>query len=89
MDELERIKQMTPEEQQAYLENLQACEHDCSTCEAECSSRVTKPAKLVIVVTGGKGKAKDARRVVLDTWHHTGARELAARFGVKDPEPAS
>ena len=33
--------------------------------------------------------ATDGRRVVLDTWHHAGARELAARFGVKDPEPAS
>ena len=55
MDELERIKQMTPEEQQAYLENLQACEHDCSTCEQECGSRVAKPAKVVLVVTGGKG----------------------------------
>ena len=55
MDELERIKAMTPEEQQAYLETLQACEHDCSTCEAECSSRVKKPAKVVLIVTGGKG----------------------------------
>ena len=55
MDELERIKQMTPEEQQAYLEQLQACEHDCSTCTAECNSRVAKPAKVVLVVTGGKG----------------------------------
>ena len=33
--------------------------------------------------------AKDGRRVVLDSWHHYGARELAARFGVKDPEEAS
>ena len=55
MDELERIKNMTPEEQQAYLEQLQACEHDCSTCQAECSSKVNKPAKVVLVVTGGKG----------------------------------
>ncbi len=55
MDELERIKNMTPEEQQAYLEQLQACEHDCSTCSAECSSKVQKPAKVVLVVTGGKG----------------------------------
>ncbi len=55
MDELERIKNMTPEEQQAYLEQLQACEHDCSTCTQECSSRVKKPAKVVVVVTGGKG----------------------------------
>ena len=55
MDELERIKNMSPEEQQAYLENLQACEHNCSTCTAECSSKVNKPAKVVIVVTGGKG----------------------------------
>lgn len=55
MDELERIKSMTPEEQQAYLESLQACEHNCSTCEAECSSKIQKPAKVVLVVTGGKG----------------------------------
>ena len=55
MDELERIKQMSPEEQQAYLENLQACEHNCSTCSAECSSKVNKPAKVVLIVTGGKG----------------------------------
>ena len=55
MDELERIKNMTPEEQQAYLEKLQACEHDCSSCQAECGARVRKPAKLVLVVTGGKG----------------------------------
>ena len=32
-------------------------------------------------------KAKDGRRVVLDTWHHSGARELAARFGVRDAQP--
>ena len=55
MDELERIKNMTPEEQQAYLENLQACEHNCATCEQECGSKVKKPAKVVVVVTGGKG----------------------------------
>lgn len=55
MDELERIKQMTPEEQQAYLESLQACEHNCATCEQECGSKVKKPAKVVLVVTGGKG----------------------------------
>lgn len=55
MDELERIKNMTPEEQQAYLETLQACEHDCSTCQQECGSKVNKPAKLVLIVTGGKG----------------------------------
>ena len=55
MDELERIKNMTPEEQQAYLERLQACEHDCSSCQAECGARVQKPARLVLVVTGGKG----------------------------------
>ena len=55
MDELERIKNMSPEEQQAYLETLQACEHDCSTCEQECGSRIQKPAKVVLIVTGGKG----------------------------------
>lgn len=55
MDELERIKNMSPEEQQQYLETLQACEHNCATCEAECSSKVNKPAKIVLVVTGGKG----------------------------------
>lgn len=66
MDELERIKQMTPEEQQAYLEQLQACEHDCSTCQAECASRVKKPAKVVVVVTGGKGgTGKSAVTVLL------------------------
>ena len=55
MDELDRIKNMTPEEQQAYLETLQACEHDCSSCRQECSSRISKPARLVLVITGGKG----------------------------------
>ncbi len=55
MDELEKIKNMTPEEQQAYLEQLQACEHDCSTCSQECGAKVKKPAKVVIVITGGKG----------------------------------
>ena len=55
MDELERIKNMSPEEQQAYLEELQACEHNCATCEQECGSRVNKPAKVVLIVTGGKG----------------------------------
>lgn len=55
MDELERIKNMSPEEQQAYLEQLQACEHNCATCQAECTSKVSKPAKVVLVVTGGKG----------------------------------
>lgn len=55
MDELERIKAMTPEEQQAYLDRLQSCEHSCATCERECGSRVSKPAKVVLVVTGGKG----------------------------------
>ena len=55
MDELERIKNMTPEEQQAYLESLQACEHNCSTCSQECGSKVKKPAKVVVVITGGKG----------------------------------
>ncbi len=55
MDELEKIKNMSPEEQQAYLESLQACEHDCSTCSQECGSKVDRPAKVVIVVTGGKG----------------------------------
>lgn len=55
MDELERIKQMSPEEQQKYLSELQKCEHDCSTCQAECASHVKKPAKKVIVVTSGKG----------------------------------
>ncbi len=57
MDELERIKSMSPEEQQAYLESLQECEHNCSSCTAECSSKVKKPAKTVLVVTGGKGGA--------------------------------
>lgn len=55
MDELERIKNMSPEEQQEYLEQLQACEHNCATCEQECGSRIQKPAKVVLVVTGGKG----------------------------------
>jgi Mrp family chromosome partitioning ATPase len=55
MDELEKIKNMTPEEQQAYLESLQACEHNCSTCSQECGSKVKKPAKVVVVITGGKG----------------------------------
>ena len=66
MDELERIKNMTPEEQQAYLETLQACEHDCSTCQQECASKVQKPAKLVLIVTGGKGgTGKSAVSVLL------------------------
>ena len=55
MDELERIKAMTPEEQQAYLEQLQACEHNCASCEQECGSRIARPAKVVLVITGGKG----------------------------------
>lgn len=66
MDELERIKAMTPEEQQAYLESLQACEHNCATCEQECGSKVKKPAKVVIVITGGKGgTGKSAVTVLL------------------------
>ena len=66
MDELERIKNMSPEEQQEYLETLQACEHNCATCEQECSSKVTKPAKVVLVVTGGKGgTGKSAVSVLL------------------------
>ena len=55
MDELERIKAMSPEEQQAYLAQMEACEHNCATCEQECGSRIQKPAKLVLVITGGKG----------------------------------
>ncbi len=58
MDEqLEFFKNMTPEEANAYLEafEAEACEHDCSSCTAECSSRVKKPAKLVIAVISGKG----------------------------------
>ena len=55
MDELDRIKNLSPEEQQQELERLQACEHNCDTCSAECSSKVTKPASLVIPVMGGKG----------------------------------
>ena len=65
MDELERIKNMTPEEQQAYLESLQACEHNCSTCSQECGSKVQKPAKVVVVVTGGKGGAGKSVTTVL------------------------
>ena len=66
MDELERIKNMTPEEQQEYLESLQACEHNCSTCSQECGSKVKKPAKVVVVVTGGKGgTGKSAVTVLL------------------------
>ena len=66
MDELERIKNMSPEEQQKYLEELQACEHNCSTCQQECSSRVVKPAKVVLVITGGKGgTGKSAVSVLL------------------------
>ena len=65
MDELERIKNMSPEEQQAYLETLQACEHNCSTCQQECGTRVKKPAKVVVVVTGGKGGAGKSTVTVL------------------------
>lgn len=66
MDELERIKNMSPEEQQEYLENLQACEHNCATCEQECGSKVKKPARVVLVVTGGKGgTGKSAVSVLL------------------------
>ncbi len=55
MDELERIKNMTIEEANAYLEELNACAHDCANCEAECNTRVKKPAKKVIAVMSGKG----------------------------------
>ncbi len=66
MDELERIKAMTPEEQQAYLDSLQACEHNCATCEQECGSKVQKPAKVVLIVTSGKGgTGKSAVSVLL------------------------
>lgn len=56
MDEqLERFKNMTPEEANAYLEELNACTHDCSTCTSDCANKVKKPAKLVISVMSGKG----------------------------------
>jgi len=55
MDELERIKNMSPEEAQAYLEELTACSHDCSTCSAQCASKTPKPAKKLIAVISGKG----------------------------------
>lgn len=55
MDELERYKNMSMEEAQAYLDELNACSHDCSTCTAECSSKTKKPAKKLIAVISGKG----------------------------------
>jgi Mrp family chromosome partitioning ATPase len=56
MDEtLERFKNMTPEEANAYLEEYNACSHDCSTCTSDCASKTKKPAKLIISVMSGKG----------------------------------
>lgn len=56
MDEqLERFKNMTPEEANAYLEDFEQCTHDCETCGEDCSDRKEKPAKKVIAVISGKG----------------------------------
>ena len=56
MDEqLERFKNMTVEEANAYLEEYNSCSHDCSTCTSDCAGRVKKPAKLVVAVMSGKG----------------------------------
>ena len=56
MDELQRFKDMTPEEANAYLEEFESCTHDCSTCSGSCSShKVNKPAKRLIAVMSGKG----------------------------------
>ena len=55
MDELERYKNMTQEEAQACLDEMNACSHDCSHCSADCSSKTKKPAKKLIAVISGKG----------------------------------
>lgn len=55
MDELQKFKNMTPEEANAYLEQLNACDHDCSSCSSDCADKKQKPAKKVIAITGGKG----------------------------------
>lgn len=57
MDELERFKQMTPEEANAYLEALEeeeACSGSCESCGGSCQ-QVPKIAKKVVTVMGGKG----------------------------------
>jgi len=98
MDELEKIKNMTPEEQQEYLESLQECEHNCSTCQQECSSKVQKPAGVVVVVTGGKGgtgkstvsvllaqaiRRQNASAAILDA--DIAGPTIPALLGMKDP----
>ncbi len=56
MDEqLEKFKNMTIEEANAYLEEYNSCSHDCSTCSSDCAGRVKKPVRLVIAVMSGKG----------------------------------
>lgn len=54
MDDLQKFKEMDIDEANAYLEDLNGCSHDCSSCGG-CSEKVTKPAKTVIAVIGGKG----------------------------------
>lgn len=55
MDQLEKFKNMSIEEANAYLEELNACSHDCSDCSADCSGKTEKPAKKVIALISGKG----------------------------------
>ncbi len=55
LDQLKKFMEMDADEANKYLDELQQCEHNCSTCTAECSSRVKKPAKRVIAVMSGKG----------------------------------
>ena len=58
MNQLEKFKNMSPEEAQAYLDAFEAeggCSGNCSACQSECNSKVDKPAKNVIAVLSGKG----------------------------------
>ena len=60
MDEQEfnRIKNMSQEEAEAYLNELNACDHDCSSCTANCEENTNltpRLAKRIIGVYGGKG----------------------------------
>lgn len=66
MDQLEKFKNMSVEEANAYLEQFNECTHDCSDCSAQCAEKTKKPAKKVIAVTGGKGgTGKSAMTVLL------------------------
>mgnify|MGYP000978302710 CR=1 FL=1 len=63
MNILEKFKNMSEEEANAYLESFYSCSHNCSTCgypvcvnsRAASAPRTKKPAKKVIAVISGKG----------------------------------